>query len=156
MEKVQNMYEFEVWFCLQESEELHRVSSSSSSISSLVIKKERVVPLWSQMTRSSFASPSYFKMGLRYYDKPGIGYQTYQAIHPHVFQILGLQEHRTQGSVPLDASAGQWHTTCTLYSGSSPHDRHSCCFVRPTSGYTHSKFIFIYELLEAEMSSSIL
>jgi hypothetical protein len=30
-------------------------------------------------------SPCCFKMGLRYYAKPGVGYQAYWDIHPHVF-----------------------------------------------------------------------
>jgi hypothetical protein len=40
-------------------------------------------------------------------NKPGIGYQAYYSIHPHVFQILGRQEHTNEGSKSLACHAGQ-------------------------------------------------
>jgi hypothetical protein len=43
----------------------------------VVVEKERVVPLWSLKTRNLYrciVSPRYFKMGLRYYAKLGLGY----------------------------------------------------------------------------------
>jgi hypothetical protein len=44
----------------------------------LVVEIERVIPLWSLMTRNLCrcnVSPRYYKVGLRYYANLGLGYQ---------------------------------------------------------------------------------
>lgn len=78
-------------------------------------------------------------MGLKYYAKPGIGYQTIRPFTLVFYKSFGMKNIQLKILYLLHASARQWHTICTLSSFLSPHSQQSYLCVGSESKHMDSK-----------------